>query len=170
MNALGADPKSDSFPPQPLPVTDSEPAADGTPTQASSQDHPAPYDNTALGNKLLARFLGAKNEEKLILRIAVNNYHPLFQPGSYEGFFEDLRQREGGEQGVKEAEETRGVRHEVMREKYVMNNLGMKGLSREEVEKRNEDFRLLANGEVKADGEAGGDGGEAEGEGMEVDG
>jgi hypothetical protein len=57
-----------------------------------------------------------------------------------------------------------------MREKYVMNNLGMKGLSREEVEKRNEDFRLLANGEVKADGEVGGERGEAEGEGMEVDG
>ena len=162
MHALGADPKSDTFPPATLPTSDPETAPDGTTTQPSTQD---PYD-AGLGRRLLDRFLGAKNDERLMLRIAVNSYHPLFQPGTYEGFFEDLRQREGGAEGVKEAEETRLVRDESVREGFVMNNLGMKGLSKEEVEKRNEGFSRLATGE---EGAKVGEGVE-EGEGMEVDG
>ena len=159
MHALGADPKSVTFPPATLPTADSEAGPEGSTTQSSTQD-PYSAQATGLGRRLLDRFLGAKNDERLILRIAVNSYHPLFQPGTYEGFFEDLRQREGGAEGVKEAEETRVVREESVREGFVMNNLGMKGLSKEEVEGRNEGFARLASG-VR--------GGEV-GEGMVVDG
>jgi paired amphipathic helix protein Sin3a len=163
LHAIGYDLKtSDSFPPACLPVpTTTEPDA------ADDTTHTAQPSTSAVGEKLLNRFLNAKNEEKLILRIALNNYHPLFQPGSYEGFFEELRERAGGKEGVEEAEEVKSYREEQVKERFVMNNDGMRDLSREEVEKRNEGFSALTKGDevlAKEDGVANA------GDGMEVDG
>lgn len=166
MRALGADPKSDRFPPVTLPPpTDSAPDtqdAAAHATQSTSQDSGA---EAALGGRLYERFLTAKNDESLVLRISVHGYFPIFQPGTAEGFFEDLKQREGGLEGVKEAQVCRVYREEVMKDGFLMNNAGMKGLSKEEVEKRNEEFSVLAKGKERKV-EAIGDG---EGEKMEVD-
>lgn len=168
--ALGADLRSNAFLSVPLPTTDTETNPDGTTSTNTQPSTQVASDSggAAVGERLLARFLGAKNEEKLNIRIALS-YHMLFEPGTYEGFFEDMRQRDGGAEGVKEAEETRLLREEIMGEKFVMNNLGMKGLSREEVEKRNEGFAALASGEVKEVVGAEGKGGDGDGDGMEVD-
>ena len=168
LHALGADPKSERFPPLALPATDSAAEGQDAATQATSQDSGT---EAGIGDRLLARFLTVKNDERLVLRIAVNNYHPIFQPGTAEGFFEDLKQREGGEEGVKEAEVCKLHREEAVKEVFVMNNTGMKGLSKEEVEKRNEEFGVLASGvEKKVEGEkAKAMEMEGEGEKMEVD-
>ena len=163
LHAIGYDLKtSDTFPPVtlPVPTTVDTDAPEGT-TQAAQPS------TSAVAEKLLNRFLNAKNEEKLILRIALNNYHPLFQPGSYEGFFEEFRERAGGKEGVEEAEEVKSYREEQVKERYVMNNDGMRDLSREEVEKRNEGFSALAKGD---DVLAAKDGVADAGDGMEVDG
>ena len=165
LHALGADPKSDRFPP--LAAPPAEPAPEGQDaaagmTQSTSQDSGV---EAAVGGRLLERFLAAKNDERLILRIAVNGYHPIFQPGTAEGFFEDMKQREGGEEGVKDAEECRHHREEAMRDGFLMNNPGMKGLSKDEVEKRNEEFTVLAEGKERKIEIVG----DVEGEKMEVD-
>ena len=160
MHSLGADPKSDRFPPLPLPTSNNgASAAEGQDGQLQTAGD---GEEAEVEDRLMARFLTANNDESLTLRIAVNNLHPLFQPGTAEGFFEDLRQREGGEEGVKEAEEMRGLREEGVREGFVMMNAGMKGLTREEVDGRNEGFGRLVAGEAEAEAEG-------KGEKMEVD-
>lgn len=142
MRSLGADPKSERFPPLPR-VGAAGDAPEGLHNLPTTGDN-ADSGEANVGNRLLARFLTAQNEEKLVVRIAVNNYHPLFQPGTAEGFFEDMKQRQDGETGVKDAEEARGTRAESMTDGFVMMNAGMRGLSKEEVEKRNEEFERRA--------------------------
>ena len=173
IHALGADSKSERFPP--LAVQASETTAenqDANTHGAASTSQETGTDSNGVGERLLSRFLSAKNDERLILRIAVNNYHPIFQPGTAEGFFEDLWQREGGEEGVKMAEETRDLRKEGMIEGFLMMNAGMKGLTKEGVEGRNEGFVALKEGResniVKGEVVEGGVV-EGDGEKMEVD-
>ena len=157
IRALGADPKSDRFPP--LPIAEAAETQDAT-TDSNEEDK-------AVGSNLFQRFLTANNDEKLVLRIAINNYHHLFQPGTAEGFFEDWRQREGGAEGIKAAEEVVQVREEQMKEGFLLNLGVMRGLSKVEVERRNEEWTALAEGrEVNGAGVEGGGGVEA----MEVDG
>jgi paired amphipathic helix protein Sin3a len=165
LHALGADAKSERFP---AIHTSAEEVLSGE--GANGQESNAVIDNegNSVGDRLLQRFLAAKNDERLIMRIAVNNYHAIFQPGTAEGFFEDLRQREGGEEGVKEAEECRIWRDETVREKFVMNNDAMKGLSKEEVEKKNAAFVEVVDG-LNIQEEMEKKKGDDEGEKMEVD-
>ena len=182
MHTLGADPKSERFLPLALPPTESTGAVEDqhdqhqlpmtTPT--TTEEGATGGEEATVGDKLLARFLAAKNDERLVFRISVNNFHPVFQPGTAEGFIEELAQREGGDEGVKEAEEAKDMRGEGMKDGFLMNNEGMKGLSKDVVEGRNEGFgglvekgveEMLGLGGEAETGEA-----EREGEGMEVDG
>lgn len=150
MYAQGADPKSDSFPPASLRSEDGH-HADGSPANADG----------GLGGDLMERFMTVKNEDNLVIRIAVDDYHPVYQPHGQEGLIESMKLRDGGKEGVKEADGTRLFREEAFSEGYVMNNSAMKGVSKEEVEKKNEAFAKLIDGR-EGEVELGGD--------MEVDG
>ncbi|KAK3719152.1 Transcriptional regulatory protein sin3 [Vermiconidia calcicola] len=165
VHALGATTRFDKFlqlgAPFGDPSLEAQAVLDGT-QQTTSQDAAS---EARVKDRLLSRFLTANNDERLILRIAVNNYHPIFQPGTAEGFFEDMRQRQGGEHGVQEAEGMQYYRAEAMMDGFLMNNPGMKGLSKEEVEKRNEEFAALAEGRELSAVAAG----DHDGEEMDVD-
>ena len=63
-----------------------------------------------------------------------------------EGPFEDRKQREGGEEGMEEAQECKLHGEEAVKKEFVMINPGTIDLSMEEVEKRNEELRALASG------------------------
>lgn len=135
--------------------------------RTSPEDDNVDGDNadSAAGNeRLLSRILAAKNDEQLILRIAVNNYHPVFQPGTAEGFHESARERTGGEEGVRAAEVCREERREAMMEAFVVNSEAMKDLSSEEVAKKDEEFARMLEGTV-----GGEKGDQAEGEEMQMD-
>lgn len=153
LHTIGADPKSEGFP---LSFASAAPehedgAADGA--VASSVEPTAPAPASAVGAKLLNRFLASKNQETLNLRVAVNNYRAVFAPNTAEAFLLPRGEREGGEKEVRDARET-GVEREVgVRERFVLMNEGMKGLSREEVEGRNGRWAGLSGEVVEVDGE-----------------
>lgn len=149
LRSLGADPKSQSYPPSPPPQP-----ADGTDGTAAGG---------VVGDKVANRLLTVKNEENLVIRVAVNGYKAHFQPNTQEAWAERMSERQGGEGSVREAEDDALHREEAMKDTYLMNNKGMKGMLKEDVEKANEAFSELAEG----GGEVGG--AEGEGERMEVD-
>ena len=148
VHARGVDPKSDTFPPLSFSAD-----AEGQDATAANGETQGP----SLGDRLLSRFLAARNDERLIMRIAVNNYHPIFQPGTAEGFYEEDPQREGGGEGVKMAVEAAKERE---LEKFVARNEVTKGLSEEVVREADEVF----------DKKVGTNENEGVGESMEVDG
>ncbi|PPJ57620.1 hypothetical protein CBER1_04779 [Cercospora berteroae] len=105
-----------------------------------------------------ARFLDVKNEEKLELRIAINNYKTFFQANSYESFHAKFEERQGSMRDVLIAEHARDTyREDVVKDRYEMNNSGMRDLSKEDVEKKNATFNtLIEKGEVEAETTNGG--------------
>ncbi|KAI5365969.1 putative transcriptional regulatory protein Sin3 [Septoria linicola] len=99
-----------------------------------------------------SRFLDIKNEERLELRIAVNNYRTFFQANSFESFHPGLAEREGGESGVRSASDAKEHRLETVKDRYEMNNSGMRDLSKEDVEKKNSAFTsLVETGDATAE-------------------
>lgn len=167
---MGADPKADGFP---LSFNSAGAATDGA--VSSSDDAPAADgvaasventngSNNDVGDKLLHRFLASKNQETLTLRIAVNNYHPTFTPNTAEAFFMRRPEREGGEAGVKQAEETEREREGSVRERFVLMNRGMLGMGREEVEERNRGFGALVGEGEKREEKGEVEGGEEKGD------
>jgi len=132
MRAMGADPKSNSYPPSP-------PPQEGGETGAPS---------AAVGDRLMHRFYAAKNEENLVIRVTVNGYKAHFQPGTQEGWSEPRTDREGGRELVEEAIEDLLHRDEVMRDNFLMNHAGMRDMPKEVMERKNADFaRLCEEGE-----------------------
>lgn len=127
MRAIGADPKSTSYPPSPPPQDGDEAGTGGEGPTA---------------DRLAQRFLAAKNEENLVLRVAVNGYKAHFQPMTQEGWTQPMADREGGRELVEDAIDAANEREETMRD-LLMNNPGMKDLSKEEVERKNEGFAKL---------------------------
>lgn len=128
MRTVGVDPKSHSYPPSPPAGGDSETAS-------------------ATSERLTSRIIHTKNEENLVLRVAVNTYKCIFQKQTQEAWAEPFAEREGGREGVEQAYDDAQHREEVMRESYVMNNEGMKGLSRDDVDKQNGNFAKICAGE-----------------------
>ena len=172
LHAMGADPKADNFPLSfdsgtLASVTEGTVSADqeqGDGTIAPSVENPTTTETSAsdaVANKLLTRFLASKNQEHLTLRIAVNNYHPIFTPNTAEAFFMPGKEREGK---VRDVEVSGQERTALVQEKFLLMNEGMRGLSREEVEGRNGGFARLA-GEGEQEESAVGQG---EGEGQAV--
>lgn len=157
MRSLGVDLKADGFPNINLPID----AGTITAEAPSTTDAQSLTDREITGNRLLARFLGARNEENLVLRVSLTDYKIQWTPNTHEGFYGDFSIRQGGEEGVREAEEIRPMREEGIKEKFERNNAGMVGVSREEVEGKGAAWRALVEGEVGVEGER---------EGMEVDG
>ncbi|KAK4550250.1 hypothetical protein LTR36_003217 [Oleoguttula mirabilis] len=159
MRNMGANPKSLSYPPSP-PLQPTDVGAEGTSAA-----------NASGGDRAFNRLMAAHNEEKLDIRISVNNYKTVFHPGTQEGFSEPLHERGGDQGSIRDAEEDMQHREEVMKDSFLLNNKLMVGMKKEEVEKANEKFARLAGepSEVRAEAAAGEEE-EGEGERMEVDG
>lgn len=152
VRAAGADPKSTSYPPSPpLQATDGE--GSGGPPSTSE--------------RMMNRLLAAKNEENLVMRIEVMRYHAKFEPESQESFTEPFPERTGGQDGTRLAQEEKRYRDDVVRDSLVMNHEGMKGLTKEEVERRNEVWSGLVDGREEAAGDSAN--GHRKGEEMVVD-
>ena len=151
VRAVGADPQSLSYPPSPpLQPTD----IGGERMSGTPNSDPA------------YRFLAAKTEENLQFRISVNGYKTVFQPKTQEGWSMPERESGADDESVKEARQDALYREEVMRDTYLMNNKGMVGMTKEEVEKANEGFTKLAA--AKNGNEVAGSG--DQGDSMEIDG
>jgi len=150
MKAMGADPDSDNFLPP------GSYARDGLTTEVqSTAQTPAPdggssLDGEPLAQQLLSRIDTVKNAEELTIRVAVNNYHILFQPGTSESSIQSLKQREGSEEGIKEAVEAVSVRAEAMKEM-----LRSKELSIEEVDTRDKEFAEISGTDQRSKAEVG---------------
>jgi paired amphipathic helix protein Sin3a len=97
----------------------------------------------ALADK--TRALDVKNEERLEIRIAVNNYRAFFQAHSFESWHANLADRERGKAGVENAEDIVAHREDVVTENYEMNNAAMKEMSKEAVERKNAAFAELVD-------------------------
>ena len=127
----------------------------GNITSAGAYADPLAIDSTAdeatqqLAARREERFMDVKNEEKLVMRIAVNNYRIFWTVNSYEGFHASLHLRDGGVEGVKAAEKVREWRTDTLRERYEINHAAMRDLSKDEVEKKNSGFgELVEKGET----------------------
>lgn len=100
-----------------------------------------------------ARIMDVKNEERLEMRVAINNYKIFFTIQTYESFHASIRLRQGGETGVKAAEKIREYRVDTVRERYEINHAAMRDLSKAEVEKKNIEFgKLIEIGKVDRPG------------------
>lgn len=66
-----------------------------------------------------SRFLDVKNEEKLSLRISVNNFKAFFQAGTCETWLSTLEERTNGEVGIEQAIEVAGYRDDVMKSSFI---------------------------------------------------
>ncbi|KAK3070584.1 Transcriptional regulatory protein sin3 [Teratosphaeriaceae sp. CCFEE 6253] len=157
---MGADPTSASYPPSP-PLLPADRAA------AAELDG----SHAAATARVMARVLAARGEENLRFRIEVSRFFAKFEPETWEGWVQPWADRVGGLEGVGDAERVVVERGEVVRERLMLNHGGMRGLSREEVERRGEAFRGLVEGTGTAGrGEGGAGEGDGLGEEMEVDG
>ena len=131
-------------------------AALGTDSESDRQNtHADEAENTSRASRIYGRFLVNKNDEQLVMRIAMENYHRVFQPGTSEGFLAQLPAREGGEQGVTNAAECAVERRKAMEERFVARNNVVQAMSSEQIEKSNKSFaELLAGLSCEVDGEA----------------
>lgn len=126
LRAFGADPSSISYPPSPR------------------------SDDPITNERLMRRFDHQKGEESLVMRIAVGEYFRIFEPGTFECWFESMSERQGGKEGVEEAVEAAAQRKETATEAFELMNAGMKGLSKSDVEEANENFTKLVQEGVQA--------------------
>jgi paired amphipathic helix protein Sin3a len=91
-----------------------------------------------------------KNEEKLNIRIAVNNYRAFFQIGTQEGFHALPAERANN---VEAAEQALAHHDEFIKEKYVLAASAVKGLSEADLASGNATFdALIQNQSEKAEG------------------
>lgn len=102
------------------------------------------------------RFDLVRAKEQLEFKITVGDLKLAFTPDNDEYWHQPYNARVGGRKGIEEVEESVRYREEKVDEKYRMNNAGMKGLSKEDVEGKNEEFRKVCEGEGAA-GTSGGD-------------
>lgn len=116
IKAYGADPRSESFPP------------------AAAESF-----RSAIADK--SRFLDVKNEEKLNVRIAVNNFKPFFQAGTEECWFSGLEDRTNGKTGVEQSEEIAGYRDDKVKEDFV---------EKDQQETAEKEFSKLVQGDAEA--------------------
>jgi len=148
MKAMGADPDSDNFLPPGSSAHDGVATGVQSTAQTPAPDGASSLDGEPLAQQLLSRIDTVKNAEELTIRVAVNNYHILFQPGTSESSIQSLKQREGSEEGVKEAVEAVSAREEAMKEMLRSKELGI-----EEVDTRDKAFAEIsgANQSTKAE-------------------
>lgn len=135
----------------------------GTLAGSSGNDSGSSPSPDEIAAERAARMYDVKNEERLNIRIAVNNYRAFFQIGTYEGFHALPAERAVHTDA---AETVRAHRDAFMQENYIAHSEGMKDLPANEVKATEEKFAGLTGEGKGAKAEAK----QAEGEGMEVDG
>lgn len=95
------------------------------------------------------RFHQSASDEKLLLRISIPQYKLIFERNTEEYSYQPLAVRENGKEGPEEAESSVMHRAEQAQDMLVINNSAMKGLSKEDVEGKNEFFgRIVKEGNV----------------------
>jgi len=109
------------------------------------------------------RMFDVKNEEKLNIRIAVNNYRAFFQIGTYEGFHAVPSERAANAEA---AEDALAHREAYIKDRLVASSGVMKDMNDEEIGAIDAKFSAL----VKNDTKEGVKTGNATGEDMEIDG
>lgn len=77
-------------------------------------------------------------KEALEFRISVHEYKLQFIRGNDEFWYQPESARDMGKEGAEEALRAAERRNDAVRERFVMNNDAMKGLSKEDVEKANQ--------------------------------
>lgn len=94
------------------------------------------------------RYEQSASDERLILRVSVQQYKLMFERNTEEYCYQPLAVRESGKEGSDEVEATANHRAEQAQDTLVINNDAMKGLSKEDVEGKNESFgRILQGGD-----------------------
>jgi paired amphipathic helix protein Sin3a len=78
--------------------------------------------------------------EKLNMRVCVNTYKILWEPYTEDWWVHSREHMFGGKEGIEEMKRATAKRSARFREKFVMNNGWMKGLSQGEVQRRKEEF------------------------------
>lgn len=100
-------------------------------------------------------FIPQWNEDGLSIRISPSNYHITYDEGSIDWWVHDKQVRRRGLKGMDEVREERRGKFQ---EKFVMNVQWMAGMSKDEVDRRNESFRKWVNEGPAATAEAEGEG------------
>lgn len=100
------------------------------------------------------RYEQSTSEDKLILRISVQQYKLIYERNTDEYYYQPLAIREGGKEGVEDAEASVSHRAEQAQDTLVINNSAMKGLSKEDVEGKNEFFGHIVKDAATATGES----------------
>lgn len=81
-------------------------------------------------------------EESLMVRICVNSYNLLWEANTTDWFVYD---HEKSKAAVEKADQLRIQRNDKFKEKFVMNNTWMKGMSQSQVESQNKQFDSWIN-------------------------
>jgi paired amphipathic helix protein Sin3a len=94
-------------------------------------------------HRLIDQALGEYDRgfDKLEMRIAVGCYKSFFVAGTMDFWFRSAQQQALANVTEADAQRVREKRNRKFEEKFVMNNLWMKGMSKDEVERKNEEFR-----------------------------
>jgi len=82
-------------------------------------------------------------DEKLMIRVGVEDYKLRFEPDTTEWMLQTKRARYAGPEGLQEVVDEAGARAESSSDKVVMNNSWMKDLSRDDVVGKTQEFEKL---------------------------
>ncbi|KAF2154652.1 hypothetical protein K461DRAFT_238036 [Myriangium duriaei CBS 260.36] len=85
-------------------------------------------------------------KEALDFKISVGDYKITFQSNCDEFWHQPFRARVGGKEGINAAERAQSHRDEKVKDALVVNNEATKGLSKEEIDVKNEEFGKLSKG------------------------
>lgn len=97
----------------------------------------------------------AKARESLEFRISVEDAKIYYQVNSEESWQQPFAVREGGKQGVEDSVKTSAVREEGFQDSYVRNSTAMVGLSKADVEGKNESYGIMVKDGVNGADEGG---------------
>ncbi|KAI9835740.1 MAG: hypothetical protein M1819_001918 [Sarea resinae] len=87
------------------------------------------------------RLLPSKHVEDLIVRICMKTYKMLYEPHSEEWWYHTRKASSSVDSSTALAERIKEKRSSRFEDKFVMNNAWMKGLSKDEVDQKNDEFR-----------------------------
>ncbi|KAK4989162.1 Transcriptional regulatory protein sin3, partial [Elasticomyces elasticus] len=106
-------------------------------------------------DETLARLNGTLAVNQLEMRIWVENNRSTFLKERADTLLAPRAMAEGGKEGAAEREQLAEIRAAGIVERLVQNNGAMKGLSKEEVERKNEEWRVLVEDGVGVGGGVG---------------
>ncbi|KZF26100.1 hypothetical protein L228DRAFT_225794 [Xylona heveae TC161] len=100
--------------------------------------------------ELAARYTPQETNENLVIRVCVNSYKILYEPNTTEWWYHAPKSVSENAEVSQQAERIKEKRNSRFQEKFIMNNEWMKGLSRDEVDRKNEDFNTWIRDGVTA--------------------